>query len=337
MRPGWVSRWLDAFSPSDHEFICCRGDDGGLRGVFPAIVSGNGLKSASNSESPGAGMLVDGEDPAEAIARDVLDRGLHRLELLYMTRGDPDTVGLQKAGTALGYIMSGRTVARSPYLSTAEGWDAFLVRRGTVPFREERRKHRMLERAGHLSFEVSDGSRDLDLLLNQALAIERSGWKGRAHTAIADDLQVLRFYRSIVRWARERGWLRLIFLRLDGQAIAFDLVLQDQRVVYLLKTSYDEALYRFSPGRVLRLLAIRAACDGEVDRYEFLGTDDEYKRKWADDYRERLLLRAFAGTTFGHLEHSAHENAWRVRHNYLGPLKRKIMTEPIVRKVLGRR
>jgi CelD/BcsL family acetyltransferase involved in cellulose biosynthesis len=335
MRPGWFERWLDAFRPASFEILCCReGDD--LLGVLPLTVSGRTLRGASNPESPAFGMLTGSSAAARALGQHVLYRGPSRFEFRYLTAYDPDVAALREAAADSGYLISERTVARSPFTSTIGGWDGFVEARGTAQFREERRKRRMLEKEGDLRFEVDDGGNHLDLLLNQALAIEDSGWKGRAHTAIAERTDVLAFYRSIVHWGAERGWLRFMFLRLDGQGIAFDLTFVEKNVCYLLKTSYEDAMSRWSPGRVLRQAAIRWACDGDVERYEFLGTDDSFKRKWADGYRDRLLMRGFAARPLGHIEHAAYREFGTLRRRYLGPLKRKLMSHSLARKVFHR-
>src|SRR5690606_37784104 len=95
--------------------------------------------------------------------------------------------------------------------------------------------------------DVHDGSDRLDELLEEGFAVEGSGWKGREGTAINSDPATRTLLGTLCRWAAEHGALRLMFLRVDGQAIAFDLLLVHQGVVYALKAGYDEAYRTFAP------------------------------------------------------------------------------------------
>src|SRR5207247_10269646 len=69
------------------------------------------------------------------------------------------------------------------------------------------------------TLEVVDGSERLDELLEEGFRVEASGWKSRAGTAIASRPDTRRFYTDVARWASDRGWLRLAFLRLGGRAL----------------------------------------------------------------------------------------------------------------------
>jgi CelD/BcsL family acetyltransferase involved in cellulose biosynthesis len=170
-------------------------------------------------------------------------------------------------------------------------------------FRSElRRRRRRLEEAGRLNLEVSDGTQGLSDLLEEGFRIEGSGWKEARGTNINPHPAMRRFYTEVARWATERGWLRLAFLRLDGQALAFDYCLEHNGIHYLLKTGYDPSYRRFAPGMVIRYLMLFRAFSNEISTYEFLGADYGWKREWTDTLRGRLFLRMFAPTALGSLD-----------------------------------
>jgi CelD/BcsL family acetyltransferase involved in cellulose biosynthesis len=145
---------------------------------------------------------------------------------------------------------------------------------------------------------VADTS-SLDQRLADALAIEQSGWKAARGTAISSRPQTQRFYTEVARWAAERDWLRLVFLRLDGRPIAFHFAIEERGVYYALKGGFDPAFHRFSPGQLLIRATLERAFTRGLRRYELLGGDDDYKLRWATGTQERLLFQAFAPTLAG--------------------------------------
>ena len=136
--------------------------------------------------------------------------------------------------------------------------------------------------------------------------MESSGWKGAEGTSNKAHPATRRFYTEVARWTSERGWLRLAFLRLDGWALAFDYCLELDRTHYLLKTGYDPAYEKFSPGKVLRYqMLVRAFSEG-LAAYELLGVVDPWKQKWTNASRELQSLHCFAPTGLGFLNRTAY-------------------------------
>lgn len=192
-----------------------------------------------------------------------------------------------------------RVIERSPFLTLPGDADAVDAALSAKRRSGLRRLARRLDARGAVTLDVRGGDEELDALLDEGFAVERSGWKGRRGTGIADDATTRAFYTHVARWAAGRGWLRLGFLRLDGRAIAFDLALEAGRVHYLLKTGYDESLRSLAPGILLRHAMIRRAAAEGCRRYEFLGHEAPWKREWARETHARLQLHLFPATPEG--------------------------------------
>jgi CelD/BcsL family acetyltransferase involved in cellulose biosynthesis len=201
------------------------------------------------------------------------------------------------------YRVVAESVQAAPYVAIERTtWDAYEggLRR---KFRSElRRRRRLLENEGRLTLEVCDGTQRLDELLEEGFRVEGSGWKGAYGTSI--DLQpgLHPFYTEVARWAAERGWLRLAHLRLDGRPLAFDYCLEYDKAHYLLKTGYDPAYARFSPGMIIRYLMVYRAFSEGIAIYDFCGPDFAWKREWTNTTQERQFLHMFAPTALGSLD-----------------------------------
>jgi len=146
---------------------------------------------------------------------------------------------------------------------------------------------------------------DLDELLREGFAVEGSGWKSAQGTAIASDPDTLRFYTGVARWAAEQGWLVLAFLRVNGRVAAFDLCIEQGGSTYVLKGGYDPAFRAFAPRTLLLHDSLVRAFESTARSYEFLGADEDYKRRWATGARERRRFQAFPRSATGRAGYAA--------------------------------
>ena len=143
------------------------------------------------------------------------ERARNWFDLVFLPAAEPfaDAVGDSEMSTIR------RVVLSSPYIVTEGSWDEFLS--GHSRRRQMRKAERRLGAKGAVLFEVVDSGPRLEPALEEGLAVEDSGWKAEAGTAILSQPATAQFYRELADWAASRGELRLWFLRVDGRAIAF--------------------------------------------------------------------------------------------------------------------
>jgi len=141
---------------------------------------------------------------------------------------------------------------------------------------------RRAEKEGKLTFEEVRGRESLERMLEEAFAVEASGWKAKEGTAIAQSHEKQEWYRQISLWAAEQDKLRIYLLRLNGQLIAFDLALESGRTIFALKTGYDENIAtRFSAGNLMRSEVLKLLwARPDIDQYDFLGETYPWKLEW---------------------------------------------------------
>ena len=303
LRPGWTEAWLRAFTSDRAEVITVR-QDGFLTGVLPIVHRGGGVITApANSHTPLAGALCDGHAAAAVLAGEVLAARPARADFRYADPADPFVAHLRASGRRT----IERTVSQQPWVDTSSGdFDAYLAGLSRKHRKEAGRLRRKLEAAGELTFEFADGSDDrLERLLEEGFAIEGSGWKTENGTAINSLEDAHTFYTELARWAAERGYLRLAFLRLDGLPLAFDYCLETGGAFYALKGGFDVEFRNLGPGVVLTHESLRRAFESEsIHAYEFLGTADEYKLQWTSATRERVRFQIFSRSPVGLLQYA---------------------------------
>jgi hypothetical protein len=136
------------------------------------------------------------------------------------------------------------------------------------------------------------------------------------------------FMPGLIACAAEGGGLRLGIVWLRGQPIAAQVWLVSHGRAEIYKVAYDEAFKEYSPGTVLTARLMQHVI--EVDRVrevDYLIGDDEYKRTWMSDRRERWGVVAYDPTTLAGAAGAAREwlgrqlkHAWQ---RFGRPLRRR--------------
>jgi hypothetical protein len=123
--------------------------------------------------------------------------------------------------------------------------------------KEWRRLERRLGENGTVAYHELGLQGDVRGWLDEFMALEAAGWKGREGSAFASELSHAAWLKEIGIEAFARGRLMMLTLRRDGVAVAVKLNLLVDGGGYTFKIAYDERLERFSPGVLLELENIR--------------------------------------------------------------------------------
>jgi CelD/BcsL family acetyltransferase involved in cellulose biosynthesis len=289
----WYSAWWGAFHGGKRLRVCVARRDGRLRAAFPLASNGRRLEALANVHTPVFRPVAADADALEAVVRGALESGYESLELPALPAGDDATTLLtQEAGTAgLSAIMEAQHV--SPIVDTSgsfEDWRQGSKPRWGAPLERFRRK---MGRDHEAAFSIVESPSDLEAQLRAGFAVEASGWKGEAGTAIISSRDTEVFYSKLARSFHDRGELRLSEISLDGTLVAFDLCLLYGNRLYLLKTGFDEGFRKLAPGLVMRLSIIERCFEHGLDAHELLGGDSEWKRKFSTGERRHQALRAY--------------------------------------------
>lgn len=312
LRPGWFAAWHRAYGTGKLEVLRVR-DEGRLVGVLPVELREGATLSPTNTHTPVFGAVAETADAERELARRLLSEAEGRIEFAYVESASTllDTLRETARSAKRSERRSVLTelVARPPYVATAGGWDAYLASRPRKFVKDVRRRRRRLEELGPVEVTVHTSVHGLTEALEEFVALEASDWKAAEGTSIGSRSASRRFYAEIAHWAARRGWLRLIFLRLDGRPVAAEFDLECAGALYALKCGFDREYRSFGPGQLLTHDCIRMAFDGGLATYEFLGTDEPYKMFWTETTREQVRVRSFRRTVSGDLAALARHHA----------------------------
>lgn len=126
----------------------------------------------------------------------------------------------------------------------------------------------------------------IDDALDRYGEMESSGWKGKAGTAISRTNAQGAFYSALLRQFALAGKGRVAELRFADKLAASRLLVGNDRMWVILKTTYDESLAAFAPGRQLLYELLRRITDESSNTtVEFYTNATRDQAEWATDLR----------------------------------------------------
>ncbi len=158
-----------------------------------------------------------------------------------------------------------------------------------------KRKQRRLAEQGDLRYVMLDDGAEIDLWIEQFLALEASGWKGRQGSALGCNQASRRFFREAVTAAFARGNLRALALLLDDRPVAHQWYFVTGAGSFAFKTAFDEAYSKSSPGVLLQVEQIhRLHEDAEIEWMDSCAVSGSYlSQLWTE---QRVMQTVLVGT-----------------------------------------
>jgi CelD/BcsL family acetyltransferase involved in cellulose biosynthesis len=146
-----------------------------------------------------------------------------------------------------------------------------------------RRRERLLAEAGRCEAQAVGADAAAEALA-QFLRLEAAGWKGRAGTALASTPAGRAFAAEAFAAVNSAPGVRIDRLTLDGGILAVALTLIGPAGAAAVKSAYDEAAQRLSPGQMLDLAMTRSLlADGWTPRLDSIAQPGHpLERLWRD-------------------------------------------------------
>ena len=298
----WYVAWWEAFGGSGELRVCTARRDGRLVGVLPLYREGKELRAMANGHSPVFRPLAADAEAEAALLAAAGAVGPSRLELPSLPAEDPYLGLIGKGGNGIRWSVE--DAYASPIVDTSgdfDAWRAESKKRWGAPLERFRRK---MGRDHEAELSIVEPPTDLDRELSDGFAVEASGWKGEAGTAIVSNPETEAFYRAIAESFAARDELRLSRIVLDGEVAAFDFTLLYRGRLYLLKTGFDERFRKLAPGLVMRLSIIERCFEDGLQAHELLGEESEWKAKFATGKRSHVKAIGYPASVSGALRRS---------------------------------
>lgn len=134
-------------------------------------------------------------------------------------------------------------------------------------------KRRALERSGNVSFAMHRGDAAI-AALPRFLALEASGWKGKAGTAMASDPRHAAYATELVEMLAAREEVVIAELARDGRPVSMGLLPLSGGTSCFIKAAYDEQARKHAPGFLLQMEVTAALMADPGFRLMDSGMDD---------------------------------------------------------------
>jgi CelD/BcsL family acetyltransferase involved in cellulose biosynthesis len=315
LRHEWLRTWWDCFGAGRRLHIVVVKSAGRILAIAPLMretawmygVPVRRLRLLQNDHSPQADIIV-AESPQEsyrAIWQSLVDASepWDVLQLSEVPRASPTLRALLTLAAEHTQPTGVWHSDNSPYLSLGQTWDSYFATLDPKFRQNLRNRWSRLTKLGHPTLQVLQDRSAIREACDEAFRLEASGWKLTAGTSIGSDPATRRFYTELVERAADRGWLRLLFLAIDGRRIAtaYSVCYRDR--LLFLKTGYDPEFEKCSPFRLLTYMALRDAFTAGLAEVDFLGDTEPWKLEWTKTTRPHDWLFIFANTLRGRLVH----------------------------------
>ncbi|GHU19623.1 hypothetical protein FACS189475_07160 [Betaproteobacteria bacterium] len=171
------------------------------------------------------------------------------------------------------------------YLKVEKDWEDYFKHRSANLRSKIKRKTRQFGEAGG-TLEVIADARRVEEAISAFQEVYSASWK--TPETYPD------FVPALIRYLATSGELRMGIARLNGQAIAAQLWYMTGKKAGIYKVAYHEAFASYSSGAILTAHLMRHVIEQDrAEEVDFLIGDDEYKKIWMSDRRERWGIVAY--------------------------------------------
>lgn len=177
--------------------------------------------------------------------------------------------------------------ANTMAVSTHGDFDAYWEARPRNLIKNIRRYRRRAEETiGALAFATITEPAEVVAALARYGQLESAGWKGRQGTAIAPDNGQGKFYADMLGRFAASGQALVMELRAGERLLASRLLIRQQSMWIILKTTYDETQSAWAPGRLLLHAVLERAFSGmHSGAVEFYTNASRDNAEWATSLR----------------------------------------------------
>ena len=278
--PAWLNVWWQAFGKPFQSHLCAIYNRNYLLGIAPLMLEGTTARLIGNDDvcdyldvivSPSVGTEF-----SEALIDHLRATGIHRLDLRPLRPESAVLTVLAPAGEPKGCKVSVTQHDVSMEIQLPPSWDDYLYSLTGKSRHEIRRKMRRLEEAARIDHLVLSDPDEIETHMDTFLALFRRSRRDKAAFLTAP---MEGFFRGLAQSLAARGLLKLIVLRLDGQARAAVMCFDSGSTMYLYNSGYDPQFQSLSVGQLNKIISIKTAIEMKKQTYDFMKGDERYKHR----------------------------------------------------------
>ena len=157
---------------------------------------------------------------------------------------------------------------------------------------------------GQISYRIAGDAAALDRWIEDFLALEMGGWKGRGGSAIASSPNSAALFRSVIRSAFSQDNIVCMALHIGKRPVAMSSYFIKSGQAFGFKNCYDDSYARYAPGILLVKQIMTVLDSGDPINFDSCANDgeDTLRHIWME---RRQILNLCVGL-----------NGWRARQQF---------------------
>ena len=206
---------------------------------------------------------------------------------------DPDFTAISKYAETNNAVLSefANNTSIPPGIAFEDYWAerSKNIRKGTG------RLIRGLERDGvRLEYSVVSCPSKLDDAFSEYCRLESTGWKAENGTAMSDTNTQGKFYKELITSYMQEGRAKVHQLKFDGEVTASLITIENDSMIIVIKTAYNESMSKWSPGRLIDYFMLKETlADGNAKSMENYTNASEQDQKWFPRVRQMYHVTAY--------------------------------------------
>jgi CelD/BcsL family acetyltransferase involved in cellulose biosynthesis len=275
LTPEWQGIWWSRFGNGNARLrLLTIGPEESPLGLAPMALDGDTLSFVGDTDLFDYHDFIDVEPGFHAaFIERVADEPWKTMDLRSLPAFSPAMRALPDAYRALGYTVTIEDEDVVPGVDLPATWDEFLSVLRKKDRHELRRKMRRLESAGELHLvETTKETLGQDFELFHELMAESREEKRDFMLPEREE-----FFRDIIEWSFDAGFLRLLFLELDGERVATTMSFDYGGRRLLYNSGYRLEHAPLAVGLMLNALCIKDAIERGLIYFDFLRGPEPYK------------------------------------------------------------
>lgn len=289
----WFESFWNAFVPDGAGRVCTLWEDGRMTAAFPLWSSGRELLAMANYYTDTFRPIATTELALSGVIEAVFSQSSNPVILPSLVSTHPSTHLIVRASKRHNRHTSFQHYERCPIIDMNTDYSDYHSFLSPNLRKVAGKKRRKFERDKGAVFTAVTEPSDVSSAMDQFLALEAKGWKGRSGTAIHLDPKAEKFFRSIATSFGSNGALRMGEVRLGDRLIASKLCLLHGNRLYALKEAFDEEYFSFSPSMTLLMDMIEGAHENRFEALELLGDAEEMKVRFGTSERRTMMVRSY--------------------------------------------
>jgi CelD/BcsL family acetyltransferase involved in cellulose biosynthesis len=191
--------------------------------------------------------------------------------------------------------------SRSPYLTLDGTWDDYTKSRSQRFRKQLKRSARLLGEEGDWAVTRMREGDDARAWMAELLAVNDASWKAARGTNLFRCPEIRAFFEELVPEMAARGLVDLHLLRLNGEAVAYELCFRLGGTLFAYNAGYLESLEHLSLGTLNTAAVIESAFERGFAEYDMLRGDESYKLRWSGSHRTEWRAVLTAGRAYSRL------------------------------------